>query len=360
MDWGGIIAGAIGGGAAGAVSFADQADKERRNEELATLKGNMQMDRLLASVEAKYNQAIAVQDIKAQAAIDKASGGGRSSRAPGLHEMTPEMAALADELYGVNRKRTDRSKFETTSKEGDPLSRMSPEQEAAAIESGGDVGDALSRKLGGIVSTAMDEKGYAAAEGDRTERNLRTTIALTSPGSLDNLSKSKTDDLVRQVTEFAIKNPKASVGELADRLGLLKPGDKRIAADKSGRLYNEATGEITQEAPDDASTSVSNMVKSIDAQRKAIENKAANLRAAKAAELKDASPSERKRIIEKYDAQIKELDTRHRQLEEKFDVLDERVGIKKKPTSATTTPMPSSAAPGVRSVIQAIKSKQSQ
>ena len=365
MDWGQVIAGAIGGGASGLVSYADEAQKERSREDLASLKGQMQMDRLMQSIEGKYQQAIAVQEARTQAALDKAaaSGGGRSSRAPALHEMTPEMAAQVDELYGVRRKATDRSGFETTTKQADPLSRMSPEEEAAAIESGGDVGDAMSRKTGGMVSTAFDAKGYAKAEDERTKRNAWINTILTNPSAIDNLSKAETQDIINTVTTYALKNPKADVGELLDRLNLLKPGDKRMTMGKDGSIYNEATGKVAKEGDEGGGNLITEMIKSVDAQRKALASEASDIKAAKQAELKDALPSERSTILQKYDPQLREIETKRQRLDSLFEQINARVGLANPNAAAkpaTTTQMPTSAAPNVRSVIDAFKSRQTQ
>lgn len=363
MDWGQVIASAIGGGASGLVSYADEAQKAREREDLASLKGQMQMDRLLQSIEGKYQQAIAVQDIKTQAALDKmaAAGGGRSSRAPGLHEMTPEMAAQADELYGVRRKATDRAGFETTTKEADPLSRMSPEEELSAINLGNDVGDAQSRRVGGMVSTAFDAKGYANAEDERTKRNAKINTILTNPAAIDNLSKAESQDIINTVAEFALKNPKANVGELLDRLNLLKPGDKRIAADKSNRLYNESTGEVVRDG--DGEDSVKTIKQEIEVYKRRgidLNNRETRVQQLMALEMKDQAPRVRNEIASKYKAQLEEIAQERKDINVELKNLQSRLSSGTSAKPSTTTPMPTSAAPGVRSVIDAIKSKQPQ
>lgn len=364
MDWGQVIASAIGGGASGLVSYADEAQKAREREDLASLKGQMQMDRLLQSIEGKYQQAIAVQDIKTQAALDKmaAAGGGRSSRAPGLHEMTPEMAAQADELYGVRRKATDRAGFETTTKEADPLSRMSPEEELSAINLGNDVGDAQSRRVGGMVSTAFDAKGYANAEDERTKRNAKINTILTNPAAIDNLSKAESQDIINTVAEFALKNPKANVGELLDRLNLLKPGDKRIASDKDGNRYNESTGEDVGERVTKPDDFTKKELAALRENRLTILGNLSKLQGLMDAQLKDQSGKRRQEIIDQYKPLFDEARADLKQVQQEINSLGSRLSSGTSPSAkpSTTTPMPTSAAPGVRSVIDAIKSKQTQ
>lgn len=371
MDWGQVIASAIGGGASGLVSYADEAQKAREREDLASLKGQMQMDRLMQSIEGKYQQAIAVQEIKTQAALDKiaAGGGGRSSRARGLHEMTPEEEASATAYYGSDKKPTDPLLFDRSTKEGDAATRG--ETEAGTDElretggkSGGPVGDALSRRTGGMVREAFDAKGYAEAEDKRNNRNLKITTILTNPAAIDNLSKAEAQDIINTVTEFALKNPNADVGELLDRLNLLKPGDKRMTMGKDGSIFNEATGKVVKEGDEGGGNLITEMIKSVDAQRKALASEASDIKAAKQAELKDALPSEKSAILQKYDPQLREIETKRQRLDSLFEQINARVGLAKPGAAAakpaTTTPMPTSAAPGVRSVIDAIKSKQPQ
>lgn len=346
MDWGSVIANAVGGAATGLVSMADSAQKDDQRRELETLKGQLQMDRLQASIEGKFQALMA--GIEGKLAVQEArnSQGGKAS-ARGLIDLDAAGQAAAADYFGAQRSPTDRTRFETTTKQGDPLSRMSPEDEAAAIESGGDVGDALSRKMNGMVSTALDTKGYAEAEDKRIKQNLKVNTLLTNAGAIDNLSKADAQDIINKVTEFALKNPKADVGELLDRLGLLKPGDKRIAADKDGNLWNEATGERVGERiskPDDLTKREQEI---LSARRVALDNSATNIRQLMALELKDPilTPAEKAEIRSRYEPQLKAIDQEREEIKLEMKTLQSRLS---KPAAtagtsktSTTTKLPS-------------------
>lgn len=348
MDWGSVIANAVGGAATGLVSMADSAQKDDQRRELETLKGQLQMDRLQASIEGKFQAMMA--GIEGKLAVQEAKNDGRSSggsRAKGLIDMDEAGQSAAADYFGAQRKPTDRTRFETTTKQGDPLSRMSPEDEAAAIESGGDVGDALSRKMNGMVSTALDTKGYAEAEDKRIKQNLKVNTLLTNAGAIDNLSKADAQDIINKVTEFALKNPKADVGELLDRLGLLKPGDKRIAADKDGNLWKEATGERVGERVSKPDESTKREREILSERRVALDNSATNIRQLMALELRDPilTPAEKAEIRSRYEPQLKAIDQEREEIKLEMKTLQSRLS---KPAAtagtsktSTTTKLPS-------------------
>lgn len=342
MDWGSVIANAVGGAASGMVSVADAQQKEDSRRELETLKGQLQMDRLQASIEAKFQNLItgiegklAVQDAKNNAR-DGSSGGGKPK---GLLDLDPEKLQLAERIFGIELSPTDRNRFIAATKNGDPLTARSPEEEQAAIESGGDVGDALSRKMTGLASEAFDEKGYSKAEGKRRAQAERLQVLLTNPGALENLSKSNTDDFIRQVATFALENPKATVGELADRLSLLKPGDKRIAADKDGNLYNESTGERVGERRTDAPNETKREIDILRERRVQLDQSENNILALQTQELKDPllSQEEKAEIRGRYKSRLQEIAREKDELKGEMKSLQSRLSSKPAATAGNKT-----------------------
>lgn len=88
-------------------------------------------------------------------------------------------------------------------------------------------------------TTVPDTDAYNAAESARQRKVEQTMLMVRDPAAYKGFQEGKAQDIANTVAEMALKNPKMSVGELADRLSLLKPGEDRLAA-SGGIVYNRA------------------------------------------------------------------------------------------------------------------------
>lgn len=360
MDWGSVIANAVGGAATGLVSMADSAQKDDQRRELETLKGQLQMDRLQASIDGKFQALMA--GIEGKLAVQEArnSQGGRSNRALGLHEMTPEQEAAASRLYGSDGTPTDRNRFVTATKNGDPAT--TGETQAGTDElresggaSGGPVGDALSRKMTGLASEAFDGRGYSDAEEKRTKKNMKVNTLLTNPAALDNLSKSEKDDFLLDLTERVLKKPNVDVGKVADIISLLKPGDARMTMGSDKTIFNTTTGEVTR-AGDDGASSTREASTFVDSLRKNVKDEINEMENARDAELKNASSSSQDAIIKKYEARFAELKTKRDNLDALYRQIQERLGLTK-PAGAAAKPSTTTKLPSPKDLADQFKAK---
>lgn len=182
----GMIANSMGAGLGqGLAQWASMMDRDQNSQaklDLLTAQADAKLQATLAGIKSKYDVAAAKNSNPFDEEIAAAGGYGK--------------------VFNLDYAPTDKKKF----------------TKSVTVDD----------ESGGHDETQFDAKGHAAAEDSRRRKIERAMILRDKPEAYKSFSEGEAQTIANQVAEFALKNPKMSVAELADRLSLLKPGTERV------------------------------------------------------------------------------------------------------------------------------------
>lgn len=214
----GIISNALGEGLGnGMVAYGSQLAAQDKADELARSKYAL----LREQNDSKWELMLA--KLQATNATNAAKAGG-GSKVDALEADTGERmikAGGAFKALGADLNPTDKANFQR------------PETLLVPNDDEGNAMPATGR-------TELDQKGYSETEEARQAKVERVMLLVRDPKAIESVAKGDAQILRNQVAEMALKNPKLSVAELADRVALTDNGSDDRVDLKDGVLFRKS------------------------------------------------------------------------------------------------------------------------